>query len=239
MIRHTIMIISLIGSALCSSVAFAHEAPPVTDSSGPITSEAAAITAHGFSPSRLLALGRAQLDDGKVGPAIASLERGLVLAPRNARLRAALAQARERAGLPATKHESMLSHVAHQLSLREWAYAAFASILFASVALIAWSLTSRRHWFAGLFALAGLAASVTLTGVVITRTDLQRAYVLQDGSAVRQSPFATATALTRLHAGESVETLEPHADYVYVETEEGLFGWMARDVLAPLAAGQT
>jgi hypothetical protein len=237
MIRNSLRWLCAFGCALWTSAAAASASPPPPDATQQIAGAQRAISTHGYSAARLLMLGRIQLEHGQLGPAIASFEQGLLLAPRATALRDALSQARERAGLPAAEYRSPLSRLAHVLSIREWAFGAFASALLASLALVGWSLLpTRRGWWIGTLAFALCSGACTLSGVMLTRADLQRAYVLQDGSAVRQSPFAAATALTNLHAGESVEQLEPHAGYVYVETEQGIHGWMARDALAPLAA---
>ncbi|HEX4354881.1 MAG TPA: hypothetical protein VHZ95_18245 [Polyangiales bacterium] len=235
MIRKFPWLVWLSGAVLWIGVAAVSAEAPRSDSSDAIERAEQAISVHGLSAARLLALGQAELRQDRVGPAIANFERGLVLAPRDAPLRAALAQARERAGLPPSERVTPLRQIAHELSLREWAFGAFGSASLASIALVAWSLSKRRRGLSvALLALSLLGGVCAIAGTNITRGDLQRAYVLRDDSAVRQSPFVAASALTNLHAGESVKQLGRHGEYVYVETEQGVFGWMARDGLAPL-----
>jgi hypothetical protein len=218
--------------ALCFAAGVARADTPAQA----IASAEHTIAAHGFSASRLRALGDAQLEQGQLGSAIASFERGLLLSPRDAALRGRLSQAREKAGLAPPEPASIAARIAYALSLREWAFGAFASALGVSFALVGLSVTRRsRVWLRGLLAIALLAGAGSLAGVVTMRAELQRAYVLRDDSAVRQSPFEAASVLTNLHAGEAVREHSVHAGFVYVETEQGVYGWMAQAELAPLA----
>ncbi|HEY2734056.1 MAG TPA: SH3 domain-containing protein [Polyangiales bacterium] len=240
MIRKLSRWVWLTGCVLWIAGATASADASGSDPTGTIERAEQAISVHGLSAARLLALGQAELQHDRIGPAIVNFERGLVLAPRDAPLRAALAQARERAGLTPQEPAAPLIRIAHELSLREWSFGAFGSALLASLALVVWSVSRRRRGLSvALLGLALLGGVCAIGGTLITRADLQRAYVLRDESAVRQSPFMSASALTNLRAGESVNQLDHHGDYVYVETDQGVFGWMARDCLAPLNANPT
>ena len=196
------------------------------------------IAADGFSASRLLALGRAQLDAGRLGPAIVSFERGLVLAPRDEQLRVSLEQTRSAAGVQAPPR-AWPERMAHQLSLREWAYAAFGATMLLALALVGLATGSRwRRSFAAVLAGSGLLGAVAGAGVAITSSGLERAYVLSNDSAVRQSPFSSARTIASLRAGESVWQIEQHGGFAYIETGDGVSGWMARDDIRQLAAAE-
>jgi hypothetical protein len=217
----------------CMSAAAAHadtaNAPALADAQH-------AITTHGYSPSRLLALGRAQLQAGQLGPAILSFERGLVLAPRDAELHASLARAEQTAGI-ARGEQTWPMRALHLLSMREWAFVACGGALSFSIACLGLVLATRlRVVFGTILALGGLTGALGAIGVASLRDELARAVVLVPDGALLQSPFSNATIVAHVRGGEAVELRERHGDFVYVESEQGASGWMQHSAVAPIAA---
>lgn len=198
----------------------------------------AEIAAHGHSARRLLELGRAQRALGELGHAIASFERARLLAPRDALVGEALRQVREEAGVAAPS-PSRLERIAQRLSIREWALCAFAGAIGAALALLAVGVGRGRRRAAWVLLGASLAiGTVALVGFRVARAQLSHGIVLQDGTALRRSPFAGAEGLLQLAAGESVRlTSEPRrGGYVHAVHESGAQGWLEQARLAPLAA---
>lgn len=220
-------------AVLCmsASLASAEDAAP-----SPVQRAQDAIAVQGYSPSRLLVLGRAQLQAGRLGPAIVSFERGLLLAPRDATLRSELARAERTAGV-APDAQPWTERALHTLSLREWTFAACAGALVFSLAGIAFVLASRLRALSGaILALGALTCALGAVGVVGLRHELARAFVLVPDGAVLQSPIPSANVVAHVQAGEAVALHERHGDYVYVERDHGASGWIQRDQVEPLLA---
>jgi hypothetical protein len=195
-----------------------------------------AVRDKGYAPSRLLTLGRVQLEQGQLGPAIVSFERGRLLAPRDPALREALTAARARAGLSIPAPDTWLERITQHVSLREWSLSAWASCVALSLTLLGLTLVKRRkHLFVAATLASTLALALTGGAVYATRQQLDTAYVLHEASVLRQSPFATAHVLEQLRPGEAVEPQTQHADYVYVVSERGHSGWILKQELAQLA----
>lgn len=195
-----------------------------------------AVERDGYTASRLWALGKAQLAQDRLGPAIVSIERGLMLSPRDPALREALSAARTRAGLSAPQAASWLSRAAQMLSLREWSFAAWACCLAVSLALLGVTL-ARRHRRLLVTALLSSGLALALTGgeAYAARQRLATAYVLRADSVLRQSPFENAAVLGQLRPGEAVDPQSAHDGFVYVRSERGQSGWIREDELAQLA----
>jgi hypothetical protein len=220
-------------AVLCMSAARAYgeTAPP-----SPVARAENAIAAQGYSPSRLLALGRAQAQAGQLGPAIVSFERGLVLAPRDAGLRSELAHAEQAAGI-APEAQPWTTRALHTLSLREWTFAACGGALLLSLGMIAFVLAARLRALSGaLLALGALVCGLGAVGVVGLRSELARALVLAPDEAVLQSPLPSASVVAHMRAGEAVQLHERHGDYVYIESDHGVRGWIQRNQVVPLLA---
>jgi hypothetical protein len=221
---------------LTISEAAAKPGPPAQASSEVARLEAE-IVARGFSAPRLLALGSAQREVGALGPAIASFERGLLVAPRHERLAHALAEARAEAGL-GLRAEPPLERLAHRLSMREWTALALAGALASALLLGAAAVvSSRRRTFAALFGATLVLVAASVGGLRLVERDLQRAIVLERGAELKQSPFPAARGVRALAAGESVTlTSERHEAYVHVIHASGAHGWIRRNSLAAIAA---
>lgn len=222
--------------ALCMSASFAdaQATPP-----SPVAQAEAAIAVRGYSPSRLLALGRAQMQAAEFGPAIVSFERGLVLAPRDADLRSELARAEQAAGT-APSAPTWATRALHALSFREWTFAACIGALVFSLGTVAFVLASRLRALSGaILALGALVCALGLVGVFSLRSELSRSFVLVPDGALLQSPFPTASVVAHVQAGTAVVVRERHGDYAYVESDHGVWGWIKRGEVAPLLAPES
>ena len=228
----------LLAGALAATLAQAQTAPPPAGAQPDDALRRAeqALREQGYAPSRLLALGRAQLAQGRLGPAIVSFERGLLLTPRDPALQDALSQARTRAGLSPDAQAASLSRFVDRVSVREWTFAASAACAALALTLLGLTLAARRKrvWLLGVLTSA-VALVLAGSATYVARQKLTTAYVLQDDSVLRQSPFSNAAVRGELRPGEAVEQHDAHGDFVYVESERGLGGWVREQELAQLA----
>lgn len=220
-----------------------------TDSSAELQRARQTLVDTGYSPSTLLALGHAQLAQGSLGPAIVSFERGLLLAPRDARLREALSSARQRSGLApepptavweaAPAWSAPLAGALQRVSLREWALLAFASSLVTALAWLGVSLLARgRRQLGALLGVSALLLGLTSAAAFADyRQQKSTAYALHAGSALRQSPFAQAHEVGALLAGEAVRVLDAHGEHLLVKSERGATGWIPKRELERVLAG--
>jgi hypothetical protein len=211
-------------------------AEPSSPSAAAITQAERAIAQHGYSGERLLALGRAQLEAGRIGPAVASFQRGLVLEPRSPELRDALAKTQAEAGI-ARQEQTLPERFVYALSLREWANLGLLALLVLSMTVLARAFTKlAKGPIRAVTALALAAFAASAGAFMIGERELTRSATLQNSAIARQSPFADAEATFTLRAGESVRMLQRHGNYTYVQREPGAAGWVANRTLIPLAA---
>lgn len=188
------------------------------------------------SVSGLLALGRAQREAGELGAAIATFERGRLLAPRDAALRSALREARSQAGAPSLPEPAM-ERAAGVLSLREWSDLTLSSTIAISALAVALAASRRRHVLAALLGAALVLGAVALTGYALAQRELSHAIVLDPGSVLRRAPSARAETTEPLVAGSEVELEgQRRAGFVYITSPTGQQGWLPADAVAPLAA---
>jgi hypothetical protein len=227
-------LLALCALSLVASAAAARE--PGQAQNDALGSARAEIAALGYSAPRLLELGRAQLAAGETGAAIASFERGRLLAPRSEPLSEALSQARTLAGVSAPA-PGLAQRLTAWLSLREWSLLALGAACSTALSLIALVLSRRRAAWAAAFGASLVALGLSGGGALCVREALARAVVVRADAALQRSPFASAEHLRPIPEGELV-TLTPqrHAGYVYVELPGGDQGWLAHSALTPLAA---
>lgn len=206
------------------------------DHAGAIREYQALLDAHGYSANLLYDLGTAQLAANETGPAIVSLERARLLAPRDKGIRELLGAARDQAGIappPKVWHAPVTSW----LSPREWGFLGLGALALFALGLVLFSRWPGRR---GLSVVA-LGASLVIGAVGLTASRLaggnpKRAIVLTDGAIARQSPFDAAAPRFSLPEGESV-TLEKHqGTYAYVRNRTGDHGWLPANSLALVAS---
>jgi hypothetical protein len=192
------------------------------------------LEAYGYTHGRLLELGRAQEREGKLGAAIASFERGLLLAPRDHELKEALSEARAEAGV-AQERLSLLERCIFAASSREWAFAGLCGAILLALGTLAWAADKRARRGAQGAAALGAIVLACAAGAYHTRAShLTVAFAGRKSVAARLSPFATAEPAFTLTAGQAVEPAQKHGEYVHVTNEEGRGGWVKASELIPL-----
>jgi hypothetical protein len=187
----------------------------------------------GYSPERLLEHGRAEAEAGRVGEAIVSFERGLLLAPRSSELHEALSRARSAAGLP-SRSPTGLDRVVLFLAPHEWALFGFASAFVLALAVLGIATLRRKAPAATLAALSALSLA-SAWGAYQARADqLATAFARGPTVPAQLSPFASAEESFRLSAGQAVMPDRKHGAYVHITDERGRVGWVRKADLIPL-----
>jgi hypothetical protein len=227
-------LLALSACALVASAALARE--PTQAQRTALAAAGAEIAASGYSAPRLLTLGRAQLAAGETGAAIASFERGRLLAPRSEPLRDALSEARAVAGVAAPP-QGLVQRLTAWLSLREWSLIALVTACTATLSLLGLALARRRALWAAAFGATLVALGFAGVGALTAREALSRAVVVRPDASLQRSPIPSAERLRPVSEGELVTlTRQQHAGFVYVELAGGDQGWLDRSTVAPIAA---
>lgn len=199
---------------------------------------------EGVSPDLYYDLGLAQLAAGEVGASVLSLERARWLAPGDPGIAAALAQAREKAGL-APAHEPTWRRVRNLLGPDGWASllgvaltlaCAGAALRLSGPAALQRPGSLRRALSAG----TALASMIFLSAALAASSlafEASRGIAVGAHVTLRLSPFEAAEARATLGAGEPVEIEERHGDYVRVRTADGRSGWAAASDIGAIVPG--
>lgn len=193
---------------------------------------------EGVSAPLYYDLGASQLAAGDVGPAILNLSRARWLAPGDAGIRAALGQARERAGLPA-EARGTLGRMRDLVRPDAWAVLAAVALVVACAAASASLLASNarpatgwvRRTREGVLATAVLSFLVAASVCASLALERDQAVAIASDVVLRVAPFDAAEGRGTLSLGESVRTLERHGEFVRVRAADARTGWVpARDV---------
>jgi tetratricopeptide (TPR) repeat protein len=197
-----------------------------------------ALVAEGFESATLhLNRGNALLRFGRRGPAIASYERALRLAPGDPDARANLALAR------ATNVDRVLGAEERSFTARVVARVSDggATTLFLAAWLALWTALALRlraaHHARAPLAAAAIAAAVLAVGagaLLAGRAAERRAasaIVVTPVAPVREGPAPTLRAAFELHEGTRVRVLEASGESARVRLENGLEGWIAAGAL--------
>jgi tetratricopeptide (TPR) repeat protein len=191
---------------------------------------------QGGSPELYYNLGNALACSGDAGRAVLAYERGLLLNPRDAEIKANLEKIRQKNNLydkPAPFWEQPF----FMIGQNTWAAGFLISCWMVALGSLVWALFRKKLKkaillvFTGsgvLFALIGLLA---LAGSLVHGKDSDAAVVITPDLPLLISPFAGATISTSLKSGEVIHAGETHGDYIYVRNDEGKNGWVrARDI---------
>jgi tetratricopeptide (TPR) repeat protein len=199
-------------------------------------SEAAAIydsliKNQGASPELFFNLGNALARSGKIGHAVLAYERGLLLSPRDADIRANLEKIRQKNNL-VEKPDTLWEQPFFLLSQNTWAVVLLFSVWTMALLLVVWILLRKKIG-------SGLAYGLLVSGILFTLTGLSgmsacliygerenRAVALTPDAPLQISPFAGASVSAVLRPGEIVRVGERHGDYSFVRNEEGKSGWV-------------
>lgn len=184
------------------------------------------VRSEGFSAALLFDLGNARLREGKPALAIVAYERALLLAPRDPGIEANLALARADVGAPDDR--GALVHAAGFFSTSAWTWLAAGGFWLMAGGLGAAAFSKRRRplWTA-VAASAAVTTATALGAIVVARSDLDRAIVLEP-APLRVSPFETAQSELSLSPGASVETGRTRDAYVFVRDRGGHSGWVEK-----------
>jgi hypothetical protein len=194
------------------------------------------------SPALQFTLGNARFLSGDLPHAIAAYRRGLALDPADAKLRAALAYAREQVQYPPGPDLVALLRPERDLwppwlSLRYLGVYAFALYFAGCLAATRWRMTRRRRWFVAAGVMLAVAAVPAVgTGVEWWRARrdaaepivvVARDVPLRAGNGPEYPPRLDAP----LPRGCEVRQLFERGGWVQVETGGGAVGWVPRDVV--------
>ncbi len=223
---------------LSAPMGVAHAAGP-TDEAGKLfamgrPSEAASalertLRTNAFSANLWFNLGQARLQAGEPGRAMAAFRRGHQLAPRDAGIRAAMEQVRQKVG---TSGPHPLTVMTGWLRDEEWAVLA----LMATAGLggvLGWRAvrpeTSGNRWLVlaviQLLLVAGWAAAWIGRGLSAN------AVVVQRDLSVVQAPVREARSIGTLAEGVEVRVLRQHGAWAEVEVDGRRAGWIPRSAM--------
>lgn len=171
---------------------------------------------------------------GQIGPAILNFERALSLSPLEPDVVASLQAIREQSGLPAYER-SLPVRVAARLRPDTWLVLAAAlfwlGLALALLPLVYSSFSFWRRWF-----LAPIVLLLVGT-VVILRAQADReteSVVLQPKTTLRVAPTAESPGKAVLPAGLIVFPRFERGAFLYVETQNGDEGYLARHELGSI-----
>jgi tetratricopeptide (TPR) repeat protein len=194
------------------------------------------ISSDGATASRLYNLGNARVQLKEYGPAILAYERALLLAPRDADIRANLKIARDAAsandGAPL---ESWWEYPLRWLSLHEWSWFTVIGAVVVACAALAWGIfgirrTGVKRVIIALLA-CGLVAAV-LGGFAVwhRRGEAALGIVIAAKPVLRLSPFATADSIGECGPGRTVELGERVPGWVHVKLRGSeTTGWLREE----------
>lgn len=182
--------------------------------------------------------GNAWLAAGRLGHAIAQYEAAADLRPRDAAITANLALARRRAGLVEPEVDPLDSIVFWQrwLSYAEKARITVIGLVLAFGALCIATWSGRRAWRrVGLVGLALVAVfAVALVRDVIAHEFTLRGVVARNGEIARKGAATEFAAAFNepLPEGTTFRVLEQRPEWIHLELDGGLDGWLPREAVA-------
>ena len=244
----------LAAAAACSAPALASQTHPrIAEAKAAYEagrpSEAASILSalaaeEGVSAGLHYDLGVSLLDAGEVGPAILSLVRAHWLAPSDAGIAAALAVARQRAGLP-ERHAPAWERARNVLAPDTWATFGGLALVLGCAGSVVWMLDPgrfvrtrgvRRALRAGTAVSSGafLAAAIACASLA---GEASRGIAVGSEVTLRMAPFEGAEPRATLGAGESVRIEERHGAFVRVRADGARWGWAPASAIGEIVPG--
>ncbi len=226
------LILALLGLfALCGaraelpSIAAAERAAAAGDYHTAAQDYEQALGAGGFSAPVLFNLGNAWLRLGKPAPAILNYERALVLAPGSAAIKLNLAAAQQRAGLAPPLVGPWLA-AARNFTFDTYVWAGLAALwlVCAAVVLLCLGATARRC-AKPLILVGAVILCVSADAAALCWTDLYRA-VVQEPTALKVAPAASAADNGSLREGEVVWIQERYGGFELVRQADSHTGWV-------------
>jgi len=198
------------------------------------------------SANLFLNLGNSYAQDGQVGRAILSYERGLRLSPDDADLQGNLQLLRREKGLFGETVPGW--QPLHLLSLDRWALLALAALLFLAIWQVsALTLPWARRWRLAASLVGLVLLLLASTGVAVRQRSYNPSVVVAPDARLLLSPFPAAASVGAIQEGRLVKVEKRHGDYLYVADDNGRRGWLiesqleavCREEVRAIAKGET
>lgn len=192
------------------------------------------ISQHGYSAPVLFDLGNSYYSQGDFAQAILAYKRAQWLAPNDPDIAANLRLAQAKAGTPITE-PYWYEKISAALSPASWAWSASAAWVLLCTSIFARIVLPQQST---LFALAGTACTfaliATITGIILTSSQLHQAVVTDKNAKALISPFPAAQAVFTPPAGDTVAIQKAYNDYLLVSDATGHSGWISKSQLTPI-----
>lgn len=175
-------------------------------------------------------LGQAWSQSGEPGRAVAAWRQAHRLAPRDAGVRQALSQAREKLG---TNGVHPLGWATGWLRDEEWALLALLASAGLGLAMVRrrWSMSAGTGSLALAVALQVLFGGGWVAALLGRQFSADAVVILRDVSAV-QAPVPEARPVRPMANGTEVRVLRTHGDWMEVAVDGSRVGWLPRSALA-------
>ena len=192
------------------------------------------IASQGYSAPVLFNLANAQAAQKNLGPAVLNYERARWLAPSDTDIAANLALARHQAGVdPVTP--SHLATLTSTFTLPQWGILATAMLWLVPASLAFRRMSPRAAPALQAGAVLGcLVLTLSLSALVLRRSDLDRAIVTASEAKAQVSPVNGIPPIFTLRAGEAVTIKRGHGAFWLVVDRQGREGWVNNDAVTPV-----
>jgi hypothetical protein len=181
-----------------------------------------------YSADGLYNLANAYARAGKPGLAVLSYERAALLAPDDPDINANLAYVRAAAHV-SMKPPNRFTRLAQATSPSFAAWLGVLGLALAGIGLVAARVAARFLWIPRGASLLGVVLiAVTASNAMLLWPRMHEAVVLVDQTPGRVSPAPMADAAFVLREAESVTMTAEHEDFIFIRTDGGLSGWVAR-----------
>jgi Tetratricopeptide repeat len=185
----------------------------------------AVVSHEGYSAPVLFNLANAQLQSGRLGPAILNYERAALLAPNDSDIAANLKSARQKAGV-VVKRESSIQRISRSLTANEWFVLAAAAVSMIAFVPLLRLLVPRVRASSNIgIALAIITFAFAFSSLLERGSDLHCAVVTAPDAMAGISPVTVAQPVFKLRPGEIVTLQKTHGDFALIKNHAGQEGW--------------
>lgn len=181
-----------------------------------------------YSADGLYNLANSYAQAGKPGLAVLSYERAALLAPDDPDINANLAHVRTAAHV-LVKPRNRLARLALAASPTSAAWLGVLGIALVGMGLVVRKVVRRFLWIPGGAILLGVALiALTVSNATLLWPRMHEAIVLVDQTPARVSPVPMADTAFVLREADSVTMTAVHEDFIFIRTDGGRSGWVAR-----------
>ena len=181
-----------------------------------------------YSADGLYNLANSYAQAGKPGLAVLSYERAALLAPDDPDINANLAYVRTAAHV-FMKPRNRLARLALAASPTSAAWLGVLGIALVGMGLVVRKVVRRFLWIPGGAILLGVALiALTVSNATLLWPRMHEAIVLVDQTPARVSPVPMADTAFVLREADSVTMTAVHEDFIFIRTDGGRSGWVAR-----------